>query len=752
MRGFGASLIVVLLLLWVGWYNSERLATGILRDQLSASGFELGALALSRPMPSGVKLARLEVSSESMDVEIDQLDLTLLLEGKIHLDVKRVLVTLVSVADDDPQTLIALWEQVQDLLPVMPYSGQIKELIVCQAAQCESMTLGWRKNIAQFDVHLAVPAQHFIADLRYTDWWQVDWLLDDAHALGTFVIEPSGDSFSLSGQGYSELNMKLEDSFLEDLLIEDPALQEVGIKGLRGDVTNASFSFNALVSQQAFATTILSSLKANGKVAIETDWALSTDEVRAYSMGKHEIGFSYGAETATVSIVEHPLINMDSLAFDSAAFQIDGINECRFELSLSEFELTSVQCDLDKVAISASIDDYTTHILVSDIEVRQSIGLYDLQGRTNVRGLISGSEVLSVEAIFSLEDNIASVEFAESSEVWGSAIAFIASHNMIDGVGTFNTGFTGKLRHLLGPAREFADAEVVSVVENSRGQFTVSSNGQWLFPAAAEGDLEFKNLELQHKTVVSLSQFSIDYDGYAAEGGALDVTFAGWPAIVGDVTIGVPSLSVGIEVKSLDLGFQIYVEPLNNIATLRGTQFGMELLGGSIDSQQFGYDIATGNGAALLSMDKLALSEILALQRQDFTCSGLVSGSVPVQISAGNLTVDGASIVAEAPGGFVRYQPDPSVTTLGQQNEGLAVVLEAMTDFQYHTLAASVDYSEEGLMIARTKIKGANPQYQGGREVHLNLSVEENVRTLLESLRLGAGLAEKIGEKTSIRP
>jgi hypothetical protein len=118
-------------------------------------------------------------------------------------------------------------------------------------------------------------------------------------------------------------------------------------------------------------------------------------------------------------------------------------------------------------------------------------------------------------------------------------------------------------------------------------------------------------------------------------------------------------------------------------------------------------------------------------------------------MTAGILSVSGASIKAQSPGGYLRYQPNAAVRLLGNQNQGLSVVLDAMDNFQYHTLAAAVDYSPEGIMTARTSIKGANPQYQNGREVFLNLNLEENILKLLESLRLGSEMAEKIGEKAT---
>lgn len=743
MRWFGVSLIVVALLVLVSWYNSENVAKQILRSQLQALGFELGTLKLSPPLPSGIKIARLEVGSESMDVEIDQMNLMPLPEGELYLAIDRILVTLGVSGEGEPETLRALWVQVQDLLSVAPQSGHIKALTVCQDGQCESMTLGWNKRIGQFNVHLSVPTQHFMADLRFTDRWQFDWLLAEEHALGKIVIESRGDAFSFAGQGYFEQNLKLEDSVLGAL------------EGLRGDLRSTAFSIDARVSQESTAVTLLSNLVVSGDIIVDTDWSFSVDEGRAFSSGKHEIGFSYGSEAVTVSIVEHPLIKLEPVEFAAADIQVEGFNECRLELAISEFEIAGARCDLSKVTISAREDDLTARVTLSALEIHQSDERYDVRGRADVRGLITGSEVLFAEAGFSLENNIVSVELGgenQSAEVWGSAIELVASHNLMDGVGTFKAGINGALRHFLGPAGAFADAEVVSILENASGEFSLSSDGQWTLPVTSDAELDFPQMNLQHNTVVNLNKISIEYDGYTIDGGNLEATVSGWPAISGDVTVGVPSLSAGVEIQSLDLGFQIYLEPLNDIATMRGSELRMALLGGSIYSQQYDYDIVTGNGAALLSVDRLELSAILALQRQDFTCSGLVSGSVPVQITAGSLTVDGASIAAESPGGYVRYQPDQTVTTLGEQNQGLAVVLDAMTNFQYHTLAAEVDYSAEGLMTARTKIKGANPEYQGGREVHLNLSVEENIRTLLESLRLGAELAEKIGEKTSVRP
>ncbi len=58
-----------------------------------------------------------------------------------------------------------------------------------------------------------------------------------------------------------------------------------------------------------------------------------------------------------------------------------------------------------------------------------------------------------------------------------------------------------------------------------------------------------------------------------------------------------------------------------------------------------------------------------------------------------------------------------------------------------------LEYSPEGDLVARTALKGRNPAFENGREIHINIKVEENLATLLKGLRLSDELTKKIGEK-----
>ena len=72
------------------------------------------------------------------------------------------------------------------------------------------------------------------------------------------------------------------------------------------------------------------------------------------------------------------------------------------------------------------------------------------------------------------------------------------------------------------------------------------------------------------------------------------------------------------------------------------------------------------------------------------------------------------------------------------------IVLDTLSDFQYHNLAVTLDYSPTGDLTAKTALQGHNPNFEQGREIHFNLSIEENIGTLLESLRMGDTVEKKV--------
>ena len=74
----------------------------------------------------------------------------------------------------------------------------------------------------------------------------------------------------------------------------------------------------------------------------------------------------------------------------------------------------------------------------------------------------------------------------------------------------------------------------------------------------------------------------------------------------------------------------------------------------------------------------------------------------------------------------------------------LAGVLE---DFHYTVLSSQVDYGENGNMILGLRLQGSNPDFQQGRQVNLNVTLEENIPALLASLQLSGKVSEIIQQR-----
>jgi hypothetical protein len=96
---------------------------------------------------------------------------------------------------------------------------------------------------------------------------------------------------------------------------------------------------------------------------------------------------------------------------------------------------------------------------------------------------------------------------------------------------------------------------------------------------------------------------------------------------------------------------------------------------------------------------------------------------------------------ADAPGGVIRLAP---ALAGGVDQPGLDFALRALQNFTYTELEADVDYTADGDLSLGVRLRGRNPDVEGGRPIHYNLNVQENVPVLLESLRLQRRVTEGV--------
>ena len=92
-------------------------------------------------------------------------------------------------------------------------------------------------------------------------------------------------------------------------------------------------------------------------------------------------------------------------------------------------------------------------------------------------------------------------------------------------------------------------------------------------------------------------------------------------------------------------------------------------------------------------------------------------------------------------GGIIRYQPSGGTFA----ESGLtAYALKALEEFRYEQFSARISYQPEGTLIAQLRLVGQSPRLDTQRPVHLNIHTEQNLLSLLKSIRYSQGLSSEL--------
>jgi hypothetical protein len=65
----------------------------------------------------------------------------------------------------------------------------------------------------------------------------------------------------------------------------------------------------------------------------------------------------------------------------------------------------------------------------------------------------------------------------------------------------------------------------------------------------------------------------------------------------------------------------------------------------------------------------------------------------------------------------------------------VGAVAAALSNLHFEELDADIMLDEAGRLVLRTSVLGNNPDYENGRQVKLNLTLENNLLSLLKSLQ-----------------
>jgi hypothetical protein len=233
----------------------------------------------------------------------------------------------------------------------------------------------------------------------------------------------------------------------------------------------------------------------------------------------------------------------------------------------------------------------------------------------------------------------------------------------------------------------------------------------------------------QGRIQIDLEGVSGYYGEYRADAVSAELDLrsaaAGWS--LGPTPVRIARLATGVDLDNVRSGLAwsgaaVELQPTT-----------ADLLGGTLHVAPFTYHLDSGSGSTEVGLADLDLARILALEGEHIAGSGTLEGVLPVRFENAAPSVDDGTVHAKAPGGVIRVAPALTGVT-GQP--GLDFALRALQDFRFKVLEADVDYSAAGDLALAVRLQGSNPDIEGGRPIHYNLNVSENVPTLLRALRL----------------
>lgn len=106
-----------------------------------------------------------------------------------------------------------------------------------------------------------------------------------------------------------------------------------------------------------------------------------------------------------------------------------------------------------------------------------------------------------------------------------------------------------------------------------------------------------------------------------------------------------------------------------------------------------------------------------------------------MKVNETSVTIVDGRLESDPPGGVIRYGAgDDSGEDTAPATE-LGLVTRALSNFQFDSLTADVNYTDKGDLILQMRLTGINPDMDALQPVILNLSVENNIPQLLRSLR-----------------
>lgn len=124
---------------------------------------------------------------------------------------------------------------------------------------------------------------------------------------------------------------------------------------------------------------------------------------------------------------------------------------------------------------------------------------------------------------------------------------------------------------------------------------------------------------------------------------------------------------------------------------------------------------------------------LLLVDVKGLSAQGTLEGAIPLRHTKDTILVEHGVLQTSSPG-VIRYDPADAPSFLqGQPGQGTAILREALKDFHYEQLSATIDGVLGGEEQIKMSLKGANPDLYGGSAIALNLNLSGALDSIARS-------------------
>jgi hypothetical protein len=164
------------------------------------------------------------------------------------------------------------------------------------------------------------------------------------------------------------------------------------------------------------------------------------------------------------------------------------------------------------------------------------------------------------------------------------------------------------------------------------------------------------------------------------------------------------------------------------------------LADGEVSVRDTGYRLGAERNDVTVRIAGLSLAKLFdQLDIRGVSGEGQLSGAIPVAITTGGVAVNDGQLAAET-AGVLRIKLDRAGAALEQQSRPVRLMVRAMENFQYDTLALTVNREPAGGLSMRVEMDGKNPDVLDGYPFAFNITLSGDVEPILLALQKGRKL------------